>query len=382
MTISVQQLVRQIHDAQTRFVLAVAGGGISALDHLLEVPGASRSVLEAVVPYSPAAMAKWLGGKPDQSCSSPTARAMAMVAFFRARQYDETAAGLAGLACTAALATDRPRQGSHRAYLAAQTAEATVHWCLELAKGRRTRPEEERLVGSVLLNLVAETCGLEARLPLALGDAEHLEPCKFVAPDPWRKLLLGQSRLAQAIGPPQAGGATRRRAIFPGAFNPLHSGHRRMAQVAQALLGVPAEFEISILNVDKPPLDYWEINRRVAQFSSAEVVWLTRASTFCEKASLFPGAIFIVGADTLRRIADPRYYADEPAACSRAIELLAACDCRFLVFARAVGGCLLSLADLQLPNTLRSICEEVPASQFREDICSTHLRAAIGEQPE
>ncbi len=61
MLLSSDQLVQQIHDSPTRIVLAASGGGSRAIAYLLEVPGGSRTLLEAVVPYSPAAMAAWLG---------------------------------------------------------------------------------------------------------------------------------------------------------------------------------------------------------------------------------------------------------------------------------------------------------------------------------
>ena len=61
-------------------VVAITGGGGRAITDLLTVPGASATVLEAVVPYSLPALEDWLGGKVDHACSERTARAMAMAA--------------------------------------------------------------------------------------------------------------------------------------------------------------------------------------------------------------------------------------------------------------------------------------------------------------
>ena len=77
-------------------MLAVTGGGSGAIAALLEVPGASRTVLEAIVPYSEGSLVRWLGGPPDQACSAPTARAMAMAAFCHARGYCPAAGVAAG----------------------------------------------------------------------------------------------------------------------------------------------------------------------------------------------------------------------------------------------------------------------------------------------
>ncbi|MEZ6070143.1 MAG: hypothetical protein R3C10_07645 [Pirellulales bacterium] len=138
-------------------------------------------------------------------------------------------------------------------------------------------------------------------------------------------------------------------------------------------------FELSIENVDKPPLDYLEIERRCGQFAGVGAVCLTRAPTFLGKAELFPGATFVVGADTIIRIAAPRYYGNDPAACRAAIQRIAALGCRFLVFGRLDDNGFVTLADLSLPSELRAICDEVDEDAFRADVSSTELRQAAAD---
>jgi len=397
-SVTTEQLVACIHVSSTRFVLAVSGGGSLAIAELLQVPGASRTVLEAVVPYSEPAMIGWLGGRPDQFCAEPTGRAMAMAAHLRACRFgaaeapaeasgaatDAGSAGaspsqsspsrsLAGVACTASLASDRPKRGPHRIHVAVQTAEASVSRSVELVKGRRTRIEEEKAAAGLVLNAVAEACGVEDRLDPGLVADEPIDECRVVAPRPWQELLAGRVATVRHVG--EAGGGERpARAVFPGAFHPIHAGHRRMAEIARQKLGVPVDFEISILNVDKPPLDFIEIDRRLRQFAPEQVVWLTRQRTFEEKSARFPGVTFVVGTDTLRRIADPRYHGNDPAAWLAAMERIAARRCRFLVFGRQHEGRFLNLDDLNLQPPLRDLCRQVPVEEFRDDISSTALR--------
>lgn len=277
----------------------------------------------------------------------------------------------AGVACTASLASDRPKRGPHRIHAAMQTAAQTATWRLPLHKDRRTRVEEERLAGQLMLNVVAEACGIASRLKLDLLEGENVEESHAFAPQPWQDLLLGKIDLVQVGNDPGPAAC-----VFPGAFHPWHAGHRRMTQIAQEMLHQPVAVEVSILNVDKPPLDYMDIERRLGQWTAEQSAYLTRAATFEEKSRLFPAATFLVGVDTLQRIAAPCYYGDDSTTCENALRRIADRGCRFLVFGRAVDGRFLRLSDLALPEALRPICREVPPDLFREDISSTAIRQA------
>ncbi len=369
----IEPLVRQIHDSPTRLVLSFSGGGSDTLSGLLSVPGASRTVLEAVVPYSQQALCRWLAGRPDQFCSARTARAMAMSGFLRACEYESPEGyPLVGVGATASLATDRPKRGAHRIHLAVQTVRQTIVQSVELTKDLRRRPEEEIIASAVILNLIAEACGIDERLPLKLQDGESIVRQEKTAPAAWNDLLLGKTEATLHDEP--AGARKLSRALFSGAFNPIHVGHEEMVQVASQILGTEVDHEVSILNVDKPPLDYIEIGERIDQFGSDQSIWLTRAPTFVEKSRLFPAVTFVVGIDTLRRVAAPRYYRGSEAACAKAIDEIASRGCRFLVFGRSIGGSFIRLGDLDLPAPLASICREVPETQFRQDISSTEIR--------
>ncbi len=264
----------------------------------------------------------------------------------------------------------------------------TAAWHLQLHKDRRTRAEEERLAGRLVLNVVAEACQRCRSGSISIcWKASKSRSRAPQAPPAWQDLLLGKVE-SVCVGPisplPLGEGQGVRasdtsananckmqiancklspsnpqslipnppsaRLLFPGAFNPLHAGHRRMMEIAQEMLRQPAALEISIENVDKPPLDYMEIERRLGQFPPEQTVYLTRAATFEEKSRLFAGATFIVGVDTLRRIAAPQYYGDNVSACECAIQRIADRGCRFLVFGRDLGAGFVRLGDVDLPE--------------------------------
>jgi nicotinamide mononucleotide (NMN) deamidase PncC len=383
-----REIAAAIHSSGRKLVLAVTGGGSGAISALLETPGASRTILEAVVPYSLPALADWIGGKPEQACSEATARAMAMAAFMRVLTLttEGNVSELVGVGCTASLATDRPKRGPRRIHVGIQAANRTSVYSLALTDERPTRANDEKTAALLLLSLIAEACGVKtAKSPppdSLRADTESVEQelvALLLGYEKKRDLKPGTSREYypdEAIPPSPL--------VFPGAFNPPHTGHQRMADIAERRLGTPLAWEISLTNVDKPPLDFIALRDRIAAIQAMDEsrrIALSRAATFREKATLFPGATFVVGVDTMLRIAEPRYYGDDNVRRDAAVAEIARHGCRFLVFGREMEGRFVTLGDLNLPARLRALCDEVPAEEFREDVSSSALRAHLAPGP-
>jgi len=175
-------------------------------------------------------------------------------------------------------------------------------------------------------------------------------------------------------GAPGLDGRLEGVALLPGSFNPLHHGHEALASVASNLLGREVLFELSVVNVDKPPLTHAEVERRASQFARRWRLLLTRAPRFVEKARLFPGSAFVIGWDTAVRLVHPRYYQDSEAAMRAALDEMRDHGARFLVAGRASDGAFLTLEDADLPEAFADMFEGIPESLFRADISSTELR--------
>ncbi|MDA3040028.1 MAG: hypothetical protein O3C27_10970 [Actinomycetota bacterium] len=155
-------LVAAIHGTPWLIVLAVAGGGNAAITDLLDVPGASRTLLEVRVPYAHTAMVDLLGGEPpDGAVSQLTAEAMAVACLERARFLAPDHPELLGVACTAALVSDRPKKGEHRAHVAIASAAGVRHERVGLVKGALDRPGEDRVVADAILRRLAAASGLQ-----------------------------------------------------------------------------------------------------------------------------------------------------------------------------------------------------------------------------
>jgi hypothetical protein len=107
-------------------------------------------------------------------------------------------------------------------------------------------------------------------------------------------------------------------------------------------------------------------------------VWLTRAPTYTEKAELFPGCLFVIGADTAERIVQPRFYGDSEQRMADALARFRAANCRFLTAGRLdKAGRFVGLDDLALPAVYRDLFQSIPERAFRMDLSSTELRGRI-----
>ena len=79
-----RSLVTALHGSGRKAGLAITGGGSGAIAELLRVPGGSRLLVEAQVPYDEQALAAYVVFRPEQFCSAETAAALARTAHARA----------------------------------------------------------------------------------------------------------------------------------------------------------------------------------------------------------------------------------------------------------------------------------------------------------
>jgi len=359
------KLIQKIHESKYRITFVSSGGGTNAISSLLKVPGASNTVLESYIPYSKKSMDLFLNRKPDHYCSLNTSLSMAANAYKKCMQIDPEYKKkyLIGISVTASLATTYTKIGNHNFYISVQTESFTKSIECLLIKGSRSREEEEQLITEYVLSLVAECCGIEKNMP-------HHDEIPVIhtikAEKSWKKLLNNDVNfISSDRSTPEL--------IFPGSFNPLHDGHLRMRELAEKKTGMRATFEICARNADKPPLTFHEIKRTLDQFTDNDSWVMTSAGRFSEKAEMFPNSVFIIGADTLMRVFDEKFYSNKKDMLDH-IDRFNDHNINFLVFGRKVNKKFISLRDIVIPENIKSRCTGFEEGSFRDDISSTELR--------
>ena len=353
--------IHAFHTSGHRAVLAITGGGSGLISDLLSVPGGSASVIEAAVPYAESSLRRFLGGSFDRACSRDTSLAMAAQAFVRAS--DDAGENAVGFGMTAALASDRPKRGDHRVHAAAQSLAGTWAASVTLAKGQRSRAEEENAAAAVGFAVLAAAAGMTVEPRLSDGPFQiEFQPSDTQV----REVRSRQSAVAwpNATLPDFRG-------ILSGSFNPPHHGHDRLREVAAEILGGPVIYELPLINSDKPPLDDLRLAERLQRLAGPVAV--TRADTFLQKAAVFEGRTFVVGVDTAARVLDPRYY--ETGVESVLAEIRDR-GCRFLVASRWDGRRLVRLSDCPVPRNFAGLFDEIDPADFREDVSSSAIRSA------
>ncbi len=373
------ELIQSIHDSDTMAVFAVAGAGTAAISWLLGVAGASRTVLEITVPYASSALSGYVGSEPDQFVSEETALEMARAAYNRALQLRDSAESVVGIACTATIATDRPKRGEHRCHIAAWSGGGHSTYSLTFIKGLRDRAGEDEIASKLILRALADSAGVEFNAHMRLDSSERVQNTTVQYSDAIEALMA--SHISKAIVQDdgrQIADEPFEGCILSGSFNPLHQGHRSLAKAASELAGAPVAYELSVANADKPPLEEVEVRRRVAQFAGVGRIILTHVPVFYEKAVLLPGCTFVIGVDTAVRLFDPRYYGGSVSRMLLALQRLEMLKCRFLVAGRIGDGVFRTLADVIVPSGFERMFAPIPETAFRSDISSTELRHTRG----
>lgn len=387
------------------------------------------------VPYSRAALSEIVGLNNQQSCSISSAELLAIEAFRNCASIvlEESRTFIAlsdsnvfGVSCTAALVSSIPKKGSHRCHVSTVNSSNCSTWSIEFSKGSRSREGEDYVCSRMILDAILWSSSLP-NLPLDYliqTDQVGVE-CIVHQQTPRVDRLLGQLRnseigmllfVSKTLGLNENPSTLNElfhifddivlptsTLVYPGSFNPFHEGHAKLTKAALSMLQSRVStvtddnplvvFEIAVVNADKPSLSLDEITSRVLEFSGGGnaanllkdfgitnyAVCVTSQPLFASKADLFPGCHFLLGADTLVRLFDEKYYRHSRENMLTSIVKLID-RCPLIVGGRVnCSGDFVStesvLAPLNLPDMISDRICSIPETSFRSDISSSAIRA-------
>ena len=357
----------KLKDAGVNIHVMATGGGARIQQMLWEIPGSSAYLSGASFPYDQEEQSELLGFMPDQFCSEEAAINLASAAYMKAYKFGGKKP--VGLGITASVASEREHRGDHRVFACVVTNDKVLMSSRILKKGvgKTARLNDGEAVDHLAFYLLIDALNCSSPVPFDEGYTNVTEKAKelfFKRPF----FTANGKRLAKV---PQ--GAEDHYAMMPGSFNPPHAGHLGLAETFRAEHGKSVLFEIGTNPPHKTPPTVQELLQRAKLLKGQDVLFSRNMPMYIEKAAMFHGMDFIVGADTMLRILDPKWGVDPYTVMSH----IKGYGNEFYVSGREMDGKFITRDDIvdKLPSDY--IMEFGPIIHHLEgrwDVSSTELR--------
>lgn len=152
-----EPLLEQLRGRPIQIAMVCTGGGAGAISRCFRRSGASTNFVEAIIPYSRAASAEYLGKPaPPSRASRQFAEQLAEVARTRAARLSDRAPELAvGLALVAALPTSDDRGVEQRIHVAINRTTHRQTWSEHWPAGEHNRQSAEDLADAMVFRAIA-----------------------------------------------------------------------------------------------------------------------------------------------------------------------------------------------------------------------------------
>ncbi len=357
--------------------IIATGGGAGMQQELWAVPGSSAYFSGASFPYDQDEQIDLLGFTPEHYCSEEAAVDLASAAYMKAFKFGGKKA--IGIGITASVASEKAHRGDHRVFacMMTDTKVTLVSHTLKKGVGWDQRNEDGTVADFLGMGLLMEefynfrtdTHSHES-YPFpeeaVVRDATALAHQRFFA----HPFFTANGKRLEKV-PQEAVYA-----MMPGSFNPPHEGHFGVARAFRHKYAKNVLFEIGTNPPHKTPPTVQELLQRAKMLKGYDVLFSRNMPLYVEKAAMFHGMPFIVGADTMLRILDPKWGVDP---------MLAMNDIwgygnEFYVTGREVDGKFVTRDDIvaSLPAKYKErLSEIIHHVDGRWDISSSELRAKL-----
>jgi hypothetical protein len=284
-------------DPAPRIAVIATGAGAGFLHALWAVPGISKVLVSANLPYAKEATVAEIGYASEHFVSVEAAVGLAHAAYAQASRAG--AGRLVGMGITASVATTRAHRGQPRFVVAVMDGSRVLSRPCLLAHGTGAIARERddldvtRAAMGLLEGLLFGDTGEPSTEDSALSREVFFTTPVFLA--------NGERDWAPETGDQLL--------FYPGAFDPLHEGHVGLHQAAVLASGRRAYFEVTSDQPHKEALSVQTMLTRAVLLRHAccNVFFSRGAPLYIDKARRYPGAHFVIGADALDRMLDPKW---------------------------------------------------------------------------
>lgn len=294
----------KLKEANVNIHVIATGAGAGLQNDLWSIPGSSAYLSGCSFPYAPEETTELLGFTPKQFVSEDTAIDLASAAYMKAYKFGGKSP--VGVGLTASVASEREHRGDHRVFACVITNDKVLLFNKLIAKGIGEAIDKRKSdggscdgLGFYMILDALDLLSLSSDIAAAIRtykDGTALAKERFFA-HPFFSSNGKRLEKPELINT----------ALMSGSFNPPHEGHFGAAKSLSIRDRADVVFEITAEPPHKNALTIQDLLKRAKGLQGYDRLFTSDLPYYLDKAKAFPGTPFVVGADTLIRLFDPKW---------------------------------------------------------------------------
>lgn len=391
--------LQQLLDRKVKLFIYATGAGAGLQKRAWDIPGCSVYLVGAGFPYKTQLTERIVGHKIDSFVSKETSIELAMAAYMEAYDPNDKADDVIGIGLTASVASVKAHRGEHRVIVTAISNKKTITKSMVIQKGDSSyRSADGELADELGELAILEVLGIVSEPSKAItGNALEFhteevsddELINIIMKRPYLKADGTRSAWVQPTMKVRHYNGNRlvtseapSYAVMyaPGTYNPFHYGHEGAATAAQnsrindKCQNIELIYTTCINPIHKPITKAVDLLQKISQMRGRNFLLTKDDGLFLDKARANPNAGFVLGADALLNMLNPKWYKD-PSDIGKMLEELNDLNVKFYIVGRLVDGTFMTLKDIQQqhPNII-NYCFLFCSVPGRWDVSSTELR--------